>query len=83
MIFNIIVLVSSSLSHTHKHTHSISSPVSSGTDIRQAKDGTSAFQMNFFLILNLAIGGTRPGNVIETHDTIPGVMMVDYVRVFQ
>ena len=42
----------------------------------------NAFQKNFFIILNLAVGGNWPGN--PTSATVfPQTMQVDYVRVYQ
>jgi hypothetical protein len=42
----------------------------------------SEFHQNFFLILNVAVGGNWPGNPDET-TVFPQSMYVDYVRVFQ
>jgi len=42
----------------------------------------SELREDFFVILNLAIGGTNPGNPDET-SIFPSHMYVDYVRVFQ
>jgi len=42
----------------------------------------SAFHENFFLILNLAVGGNWPGNPIAS-TVFPQSMFIDYVRVFQ
>jgi beta-glucanase (GH16 family) len=42
----------------------------------------SEFHENFFLILNVAVGGNWPGNPDET-SVFPQSMYVDYVRVFQ
>jgi len=45
--------------------------------------GTNAFnQNNFFLILNMAVGGNWPGNTIN-NNALPAKMYVDYVRVYQ
>jgi beta-glucanase (GH16 family) len=41
-----------------------------------------AFDHPFFIILNLAVGGSWPGNPDET-TTFPQQMLVDYVRVYQ
>lgn len=41
-----------------------------------------AFQENFFLILNLAVGGQWPGSP-NSSTLFPQTMAVDYVRVFQ
>jgi len=43
-------------------------------------NSTSEFHENFFIILNVAIGGNWPGNNIGT---LPANMYVDYVRVYQ
>jgi beta-glucanase (GH16 family) len=45
-------------------------------------EGLSEFQEDFYLILNLAVGGNWPGNPDET-TIFPQWMVVDYVRVFQ
>lgn len=45
-------------------------------------DLSEAFRNNFFLIMNVAIGGTWPGNPDSTTQ-FPRGMLVDYVRVFQ
>ena len=44
--------------------------------------GTWVFNHQFFIILNVAIGGYWPGNPDST-TTFPQVMRVDYVRVYQ
>ncbi|MGC8595568.1 MAG: family 16 glycosylhydrolase [Candidatus Kryptoniota bacterium] len=44
--------------------------------------GMSAFQNNFFLILNLAVGGNWPGYP-NSSTVFPQTMLVDYVRVYQ
>ena len=41
-----------------------------------------AFNKPSFIILNLAIGGSLPGNTIN-NNALPGKMYVDYVRVYQ
>lgn len=43
-------------------------------------NSTSEFHENFFIILNLAVGGNWPGNNIGA---MPTSMYVDYVRVYQ
>ena len=43
---------------------------------------TNAFHHNFFIILNMAVGGSWPGTVIDTN-ALPATMYVDYVRVYQ
>jgi beta-glucanase (GH16 family) len=45
-------------------------------------NGTSEFQNNFFILLNLAIGGNWPGFTID-NNAFPANMYVDYVRVYQ
>jgi len=42
----------------------------------------SAFQKEFFLIFNVAVGGRWPGSP-NSNTTFPQRMLVDYVRVFQ
>jgi beta-glucanase (GH16 family) len=44
--------------------------------------GLAAFQKEFFLIFNLAVGGDWPGSPDDT-TLFPQRMIVDYVRVFQ
>jgi len=46
------------------------------------KDGYSVFREPFFIILNLAVGGTWPGSPDPTTDW-PKQMEVDWVRVYQ
>ena len=41
------------------------------------------FNQNFYLILNLAVGGTWPGNPDETTNFDNANLLVDYVRVYQ
>ena len=43
---------------------------------------TTAFNSNFFLILNVAVGGNWPGSP-DTTTKFPQYMIVDYIRVFQ
>jgi beta-glucanase (GH16 family) len=43
---------------------------------------TGAFQNNFFILLNMAIGGNWPGFSID-NTAFPANMYVDYVRVYQ
>ena len=53
-----------------------------GLWIKDGKASTSEFHLPFNIILNLAVGGEWPGQVID--DTIlPATMLVDYVRVYQ
>jgi beta-glucanase (GH16 family) len=42
----------------------------------------SEFQNNFFLIMNVAVGGNWPGSPDAT-TIFPQTMYVDYVRIFQ
>ncbi len=44
--------------------------------------GTWAFNHPFFLLLNLAVGGSWPGNPDST-TVFPQQMLIDYVRVYQ
>ncbi|MEZ5195211.1 MAG: family 16 glycosylhydrolase [Bacteroidales bacterium] len=44
--------------------------------------GLSAFQNNFFVVLNLAVGGNWPGPP-NAETVFPQTMEIDYVRVFQ
>jgi beta-glucanase (GH16 family) len=51
-------------------------------DITNNSGGTDEFHKDFFLLLNMAIGGNWPGfNVDES--ALPARMYVDYVRVYQ
>ena len=50
--------------------------------ISKSKDNTDEFQSPFYIILNLAIGGSWPGNPDKT-TLFPDTMKVDYVRVYQ
>ncbi len=51
-------------------------------DIANGINGTSEFQNEFFLLLNLAVGGNWPGfNIDESR--LPAQLRVDYVRVYQ
>jgi beta-glucanase (GH16 family) len=45
-------------------------------------NGTSEFHQPFFVLLNMAVGGTWPGNPDGT-SVFPDTMFVDYVRVYQ
>jgi len=51
-------------------------------DIDISGSDLSAFQNNFFLILNVAVGGNWPGSP-NNNTLFPQTMAVDYVRVFQ
>jgi beta-glucanase (GH16 family) len=45
-------------------------------------NGTEEFQLPFYLILNLAVGGNWPGYPDQT-TVFPAEMNIDYVRVYQ
>jgi beta-glucanase (GH16 family) len=45
-------------------------------------NGTSEFHNNFFVLLNMAIGGNWPGFTID-NNAFPANMYVDYVRVYR
>lgn len=51
-------------------------------DISNGINNTGAFQLPFFIILNLAVGGDFPGQNIDT-SVFPASMYVDYVRVYK
>ena len=40
------------------------------------------FNQEFYLILNMAVGGTYDNYLLPTDDVLPGTMEVDYVRVY-
>ena len=44
-------------------------------------NSTEEFQLPFYIILNLAVGGDLPGNTIN-NGALPASMYVDYVRVY-
>nr|6JH5_A Chain A, LamCAT [Aquimarina] len=50
--------------------------------IANGVNGTSEFHNNFFILLNMAIGGNWPGFNID-NNAFPARMLVDYVRVYQ
>jgi hypothetical protein len=50
-------------------------------NIQNNINSTEEFQLPFFLILNLAVGGDLPGNTIN-NGALPANMFVDYVRVY-
>ncbi|MDB5126866.1 family 16 glycosylhydrolase [Mucilaginibacter sp.] len=50
-------------------------------NIQNNINSTEEFQLPFFLILNLAVGGDLPGNTIN-NGALPANMLVDYVRVY-
>lgn len=41
------------------------------------------FDQEFYIILNLAVGGTYDGNLIPDDSVIPAEMLVDYVRAYE
>ncbi len=45
-------------------------------------NSTDAFHKPFFIILNLAVGGSWPGQTVDT-SKLPASMYVDYVRVYK
>jgi beta-glucanase (GH16 family) len=51
-------------------------------DITGGIGNTGAFQNDFFLLLNMAVGGNFPGFNIDD-GALPARMLVDYVRVYQ
>lgn len=51
-------------------------------NIANGINGTSEFHNNFFILLNMAIGGNWPGFTID-NNAFPASMYVDYVRVYQ
>ena len=44
-------------------------------------NNTGAFHLPFFILLNLAVGGTLPGPTVD-NGSLPTSMLVDYVRVY-
>jgi hypothetical protein len=51
-------------------------------DITNGTGGTEEFQRDFFMLLNMAVGGNWPGFNID-EGALPARMYVDYVRVYQ
>jgi beta-glucanase (GH16 family) len=51
-------------------------------NIANGINGTSEFHQPFFLLLNIAVGGSWPGNPDGT-SVFPDTMFIDYVRVYQ
>jgi len=51
-------------------------------DIHDNVNSTEEFHKPFFILLNLAIGGDWPGQVIDDA-VLPARMYVDYVRVYK
>lgn len=50
--------------------------------IQNGTGSTEEFQNNFFILLNLAVGGNWPG-APDSSTPFPSQMLVDYVRVYQ
>jgi len=50
--------------------------------IQNNVNGTDAFHLPFFIILNLAVGGDFPNTTIDD-SKLPATMLVDYVRVYK
>lgn len=50
--------------------------------IKDNVNGTDEFHRDFFILLNLAVGGNWPGFTVDDN-AFPATMYVDYVRVFQ
>lgn len=53
------------------------------TGINGTADYPAPFDQEFYLILNMAIGGNYDGNITPNSKDLPGTMEVDYVRVYQ
>ena len=51
-------------------------------NIENGINGTHEFHDDFFILLNMAIGGNWPGFVVD-NSAFPAKMYVDYVRVYQ
>ena len=51
-------------------------------NIQNGINGTEEFQKPFFILLNLAVGGNWPGQIVD-ESKLPASMYVDYVRVYQ
>lgn len=51
-------------------------------NIANGVNGTNEFHNNFFILLNMAIGGNWPGFTVN-NGAFPANMYVDYVRVYQ
>lgn len=51
-------------------------------NIQNNINNTGAFQLPFYIILNLAVGGDLPGQTVNT-GAMPASMLVDYVRVYK
>lgn len=62
--------------------HSVDGQVYRITDISSKADGFDVFHKPFYIILNVAVGGTWPGYPDETTKW-PQRMLVDWIRVYQ
>lgn len=51
-------------------------------NIKNSTQSMEAFHKRFFILLNLALGGNWPGQVIDD-GRLPAEMLVDFVRVYQ
>jgi beta-glucanase (GH16 family) len=51
-------------------------------DIKDNVNTTGAFHLPFFILLNLAVGGSFPGQTVD-ESLLPESMYVDYVRVYK
>jgi beta-glucanase (GH16 family) len=51
-------------------------------NIANGVNDTEEFHNNFFILLNMAVGGNWPGFTIDK-SAFPATMKVDYVRVYQ
>ena len=51
-------------------------------NIASNMNGTDAFHLPFFIIVNLAVGGDFPGQTVD-ESLLPANMYVDYVRVYK
>ena len=69
------------------HFHTISNTTywnlykDSATNAHTPGGDSAPFDSSFHLLLNLAVGGTLPGNPVPS--ALPGEMRVDYVRVYK
>ncbi|MCP4133735.1 MAG: glycoside hydrolase family 16 protein [bacterium] len=51
-------------------------------NIENGVNGTDELHNESFILLNIAVGGNHPGNIID-ESKLPAIMQVDYVRVYQ
>lgn len=51
-------------------------------DISNGVNGTSEFHNEYFLLLNMAVGGNWPGFTVD-NGALPAKMYIDYVRVYE